>query len=71
MHSYEMTPTPTRAFPAVKTPLPIDPERPAGALVMAESLPEQVEAMSLENGEALLALSARLGRLERRLGAAE
>lgn len=71
MNSYEMSPTPISAFPAIKTPLPLYPDRPAGALVMADSLPEQIESLSLENGEALLALSARLGRLESRLGVAE
>jgi hypothetical protein len=68
--SYQPSPTPGDSFPALKTPPPmVEPERPAGGLVVGMSLVEGVEDASLENGEEMLALGARLSRLTRRLAA--
>ncbi len=69
INHYEPSPTPSRAFPALKTPPPMIPERMAGGFIGGDSLPEEVEAISLENGEDLLALCAQMGRLRRRLAA--
>ncbi len=68
-NQYEPSPTPVSAFPAIKTPPPMIPERQAGAFLVGDSLPEEIEALSLENAEGLLALCARMARMRRRIAA--
>ncbi len=68
--AYQQSPTPSHAFPALKTPPPELPvERQAGAYVVRESIAERLAALSLESGEEMLALSARLTRMRRRFAA--
>lgn len=54
---YEPSPTPSRAFAAIRTPPPTEP--------ISATL-RRAEAESLSNGERLRAISARLGGLESR-----
>lgn len=62
---YEASPTPSRSFPAVKTPLPIVPERRAGGVIV-RSILDEIEDDSLSNIERLMALSAQVAGIERR-----